>query len=89
MHGAGGRGEPLEQGVEQVEAHDGHPAEHGDCRVEAKVTNNYTEDSARLNIIHSEKEYVDTCDAENIAQDDPAMESVEIRNIPIDDEDNE
>ena len=80
-------GETLQQGVEQVEAHDGHPAEHGDCRVIAKVTNNCTEDFAKVNIIHSEKEYIDTGDAENIAQDNPPMESVKIRNIPIDNED--
>ena len=83
------RGGPLQQGVGQVETHDGHPAEHGYCRVVAKVTNNCTEDSTRGNIIDNEKEYIDTGDAENIAQDDPAMESVKIRNIPVDDEDDE
>ena len=89
MHGVGERGATLQQGVGQVKTHDGHPAEHGDCKVVAKVTNNCTKDSARANIVHSEKENIYTCDAENIAQDDSAMESVEIRNIPIDNEDDE
>ena len=80
-------GAPLQQGVEQVKAHDGHPAEHGDSKVVAKVTNNCTEDFARANIIHSEEENIDTGDAENIAQDNPAMETVENWNIPIDNED--
>ena len=82
----------MEQGVGKIKTHDGHPAEHGDGGEVAKVTNDLADLDRLLiefDIVNYEDERCEECYTNNIAQDNLSMKTVELRDIPIDNEDNE
>ena len=81
-----------QQCMAKVKAHDGHPRKHAHGGEVAKVTNDLA-DLDRLfiefDIVNYEDERCEECYTNNIAQDNLSMKTVELRDNPIDNEDNE
>ena len=81
----------MEQGVGKIKTHDGHPAKHGDGGKVAKVPNACTEKFIKEStaIVNGDQKNSDKCDADNIVENYPSMECLEIWDIPIDNENDE
>ena len=79
----------MEQGVGKIKTHDGHPAEHGDGGEVAKVSDDCTQKiiEDRSAIVNSDKKNSYKFHADNIAENYPSMKCLEMRDIPIDNED--
>ena len=74
----------------KIKTHDGHPGEHGDGGEVAKVAGDLAEVKVlKISIKNSEKENCEESDAGDVAQYDPSMETVELRDNPIDSKDDE
>ena len=79
---------PEESGA-KIKTHDGHPREHWDWGEVTKVSNGLTEIFVlKIKIENCEEESCQEYYADNIAQDNLSMEIVEVRDNPIDNEDN-
>ena len=79
----------TEEGGAKIEAHDGHPRKHGNRGEVAEVSNCLTKIFVlKFKIKNCEEESCQEYYADNIAQDNLSMEIVEVRNDPIDNEDN-
>ena len=73
----------------KIKAHDCHPREHGDGGDVAKITDKLAEIFIiELEIKDCEEEACNTEYTDNIAQDNLAMEVIEIRDDPVDKENN-
>ena len=74
----------------KIKTHDGHPGEHGDGGEVAKVTGDLADVIVgNVNVEYHEEEDSEESDTDNIAQDNPSMETVELWDKPIDNEDDE
>jgi hypothetical protein len=75
----------------KVKAHDGHPRKHAHGGEVAKISNTLADLYGlfiEFDIINYEDERCEECYTNNIAQDNLSMETVELRDNPIDNEDN-
>ena len=81
----------MEQNVGKIKTHDGHPAEHGDGGEVAKEPDDCTQKFIKdiTAIVNSDQKNSYKCDADSIAENYPAMESIEMWDIPIDEKDDE
>ena len=84
----GVRGEFFsEESGAKIDTHDGHPAEHGDGGEVAEVSDDLAEKFVKISVKNSDEESSEECYADDIAQYNSSMETVEFRDKPIDDED--
>ena len=72
----------------KIKTHDGHPAEHGDGGEVAKESDDFAEKFVKIGIENSDQENSEECYADHIAQYNSSMETVKLRDNPIDNEDN-
>ena len=74
----------------KIKTHDGHPGEHGDGGEVAKVAGDLADVIVlKVGIEYSEEKNSEESDTDDIAQYNPSMETVELRDNPIDNEDDE
>ena len=89
QHVSVGMGQVTKQGGAKIKRHDGCPQEHCHGGEVSKVSKDLAKIVFnRTDVEDHKKERCQECSADNVAQDNLAMETVELRDNQIDNEDN-